>query len=77
MQRASTIETRDLYWFAPWKRVKAVRPVATCLYYDLVEWRIDDYKMAMPMKVSMITTGRIASYLYPKPTCPTTYIFVP
>ena len=77
MQRASIVETEFILVQASRKQVKAVRPVATCLYYDLVEWRIDDYKMAMPMKVSMITIGQIASYLYRRPTCPTSYIFMP
>ena len=57
MQRANTMETWDLYLFgAPGKRAKALCLVATCLYYDLVEQRDGGYKMAMPMRVSMITT---------------------
>jgi hypothetical protein len=33
--------------------------------------------MAMPMRVSMITTAGIARYLYPRPTCPTSYVVMP
>ena len=45
----------------------------------LVLWsrRDGEYKMATPMRVSMIKTEQMASYLYPRPTCPTSYIVVP
>ena len=33
-----------------------------------------DYNRAMPIRVSIDTTGGGASYLYPMPTCPTSYI---
>ena len=78
MQRANTMETWDLYWFgALEKRAKTLRLVATCLYYDLVEQRDRGYKMAMPMRVSMIAIERVGRHLYSRPTCPTSYMVVP
>jgi hypothetical protein len=46
MQRANTMETRDLYWFgAPGKRIKALCPVTTLFVLrsrQITRWRLQD-----------------------------------